>query len=240
VGSGEQIAETIANAAVVSGAVHELPTEVLLDRVVDEGYQGSAWRELQARIASHTLDDLTTSLATGSIVARCAALGYRLQRDRSLQREPLPNEIASEAVSRGLGRLKEKILIPGAWDPHRGQSLEDFFTVCCLSDVVNVYRWHQRRRRREASLDRLVDEGDLRLAKAMNGPEPDPAIVVGWRQLLTETLESLQPDDRQALVLEANGWSRAEIAEMLDLLGNTLDARISRARRRLGDRPGLA
>jgi hypothetical protein len=138
---------------VVPESLHELSTPVLLDRVVNDGYGGAAWCELQARVASFALDDLTASLTDGSIVARCAAIGYRVRREYALQREPIPNEIASEAVTRGLARLRDRILIPGSWDPARGRSFEEFFTLCCLGDVVNVYRVYLRKHVHETSFE---------------------------------------------------------------------------------------
>jgi DNA-directed RNA polymerase specialized sigma24 family protein len=41
----------------------------------------------------------------------------------------------------------------------------------------------------------------------------------------------MSPDDRMSFVLREKGWGPAEIAQMLGVARNTLDARISRARK---------
>ena len=55
--------------------------------------------------------------------------------------------------------------------------------------------------------------------------------MVEARDLLNRTLASASPDDRVSLVLREQGWSQAEIARMLGIGRNALDARMSRARK---------
>ena len=59
----------------------------------------------------------------------------------------------------------------------------------------------------------------------------DPAAAVELRDLLTRALEPLSLDDRRSFVLLEQGWSHAEIAQIRGINRDTLDARISRARK---------
>jgi DNA-directed RNA polymerase specialized sigma24 family protein len=62
-------------------------------------------------------------------------------------------------------------------------------------------------------------------------PPFDPATAVELRDLLRLTLEPMSPDDRKSFVLRAQGWSLAEIALVVGIDRNTLDVRMSRARK---------
>ncbi len=209
-------------------------TSALLDLVVDQNYTGPAWDELIRRLVSYAHQDLSAAIRNGRIITRCRKAGYGLKRNFALQHDPYPEEIAAEAVEACLRRLKEKILLPGAWDPTVGVSLEVFFTECCLPDVANAYRRPLRRMSHgEMSLDSLLDEYSPRFSLVVADATVDPEEIVTARDLIVQTLKPLGLDDRRALVLEGYGWSRADIAILLDILPNTPDARLSRARRRL-------
>src|SRR2546423_1011232 len=75
-----------------------MATADLLDLVVEAGYAGPAWDELQRRLVVRAFPDLELSIATGTIYRRCARAGVRLHRRAELQENPSPAEIAAEAV----------------------------------------------------------------------------------------------------------------------------------------------
>ena len=217
-------------------ALRALGTPALLDQVVDAGYVGATWIELQRRLIEHALDDLTRSLGEGSIVRRCAAAGYGLRRVRELQSHPFPEEIAAEATEACLHRFRDNILVPGVWDPGQGTRLEVFFVACCLPDVANAYRRYSRWiARGDLSLDVLLDDGNPRLQIVAADPRAAPAEVVMARDLILRTIAPWPIDDQTAVILEAAGWSRAEIADFLEISRGALDTRLSRARKRVQD-----
>ena len=76
-------------------------------------------------------------------------------------------------------------------------------------------------------MDEAGQAGVLALAV---DPPPDPVAVVELRDLLTRALAPGKSHDRMSFVLMEQGWSPAEIAQMLGIDRNTLDARMSRAR----------
>jgi DNA-directed RNA polymerase specialized sigma24 family protein len=117
-------------------------------------------------------------------------------------------------------------------DPDWGVSLEDFFTACCLAHVANRWRWHLRQLPPSAvELDALDEPGQVGVLALVADPASDPVVEVEARDLQTRTLASMSPDERVSFVLREQGWSRAEIAQMLGIGRNALDARMSRARK---------
>jgi hypothetical protein len=122
--------------------VADLPTRDLLEMVVKSGYEGHPWEELARRLVVRALPDLERSIRTGSIYQRCRRAKLGIPQRQELQRPPLAQGIAAEAVEDCLERFKVQVLPAGEWDPDRGATLENFFTSCCLSHVANRWPWH--------------------------------------------------------------------------------------------------
>jgi hypothetical protein len=221
-----------APAPLPSLGVRSLPTRELLDAAVEAAYVGEAWRELQRRLVERAFPDLERSIRTGKIYGRCARARVRIKRCDELQRHPYPEDIAAEAVEECLMRFQTSVLPAGEWDPGKGRSLEDFFCSCCLPDIANRWRWHLRRfPDRTVPLDELDASVEPRLLTLPLGPTSDPAEVIEIRDLVAQAMRPLNQDDRATFVLLADGWSPEEIARMHGINRNTLDARISRARK---------
>jgi Sigma-70, region 4 len=212
--------------------VADLPTRELLEAVVESGYAGHPWQELAGRLAARALPDLEQSIRVGTIYHRCRRARLGIGRRQELQRRPISQDIAVEAVEDCLERFKVQVLPRGERDPDRGTILEDFFAACCLPHVANRWRWHLRQLPHYGiALDALDEAEQAGVLALVVDPPSDPAAVVEARDLLTRTLAPVSPDDRRSLVLGEQGWSRAEIAQMLGIDRNTLDARMSRARK---------
>ncbi len=206
-----------------------MATAELLDAVVEAGYTGPAWAELQRRLVARAFPDLERSITGGTIYLRCARAGVRLQRRAELQTHPYPEDIAAEAVEDCLRRFQDTVLPSGQWDPAKGVSLEDFFCLCCLPDLANRWRWHLRRLP-EATVSLDAGEGYPVVALPV-GPVGDPADTVEQRELAAQALAPMKPVDQIAFVLLAAGWTPEEIAGTLGITRNTFDARLSRARK---------
>lgn len=213
-------------------SARNLPTRELLDAAVEAAYAGEAWRELERRLVEQAFPDLERSISAGTIYGRCARAGVRIKQRDELQRHPYPEDIAAEAVEECLMRFRTNVLPAGEWDPEKGMSLEDFFCSCCLPDIANRWRWHLRRLPdRMVPLDELDESAEPRLLALPLGPASDPAEVIEIRDLVAQAMRPLSQDDQAAFVLLDDGWSPEEIARMHGINRNTLDARISRARK---------
>lgn len=214
----------------VAASAVGMATADLLDAVVEAGYTGPPWAELQRRLVVRALTDLERSITTGTIFRRCARAGVRLQRRRELQVHPYPEDIAAEAVEDCLRRFRDTVLPSGQWDPAQGISLEDFFCVCCLPDLANRWRWHLRRLA-EATVPLEAGGDDHQILALPVEPVGDPADTVEHRELVAQALAPMSPADQTAFVLLAAGWTPTEIAQTLGITRNTFDARVSRARK---------
>jgi DNA-directed RNA polymerase specialized sigma24 family protein len=199
---------------------------------VKSGYTGHGWDELGRRLVARALPDLEQSIRTGTIYQRCRRAGLGIPQRPELQRRPLAQDIAAEAVADCLERFRAQVLPGGEWDPDRGTALEDFFAACCVPHVANRWRWHLRQLPPYAiELDALDEAGQAGVLALVIDSPPDPVAVVELRDLLTRALAPANPDDRMSFVLREQGWSPAEIAQVLGIERNTLDARMSRVRK---------
>jgi len=212
-------------AAVLGG----LDTARLVDEVVRVGYSGPAWEELARRLVRRALPDLEQAIRTGAIFRRCARAGVSIQRRPTLQTGPYPEDIAAEAVEDCLVRFQTRVLPDGQWDPEQGASLADYFCVCCLPDLANRWRWHLRHLPDVViSLDR---DGPVTVVPLAIDPGPGPADVAEQKSVAAQALALVPERDQLTFVMLSAGWSPEEIAEVLGMARNTLDARISRARK---------
>jgi RNA polymerase sigma factor (sigma-70 family) len=216
-----------------SASTSDLPTLELLDAVVATGYSGDAWNELARRLVGRALPDLQRSISTGTIYGRCARAGFGIKRREELQRHPFPEDVAAEAVEDCLERFRTRALPAGEWDPQKGTDLEDFFCVCCLTDLANRWRWHECRLldHTPVPLDSVGEATEARVLVLPLRATSESIEAVELRELVAQAMRPMSPDDQVAFELWADGWSYSEIAQMLGISRNTLDVRISRARK---------
>lgn len=168
----------------------------------------------------------------GTIDSRCRRAGFGIAQRLDLQRPPLPEHIAWEAVGECLQRFKNQVLPRGDGTPSRGVPLVAFFTLCCLADVPNIWRRQLPQFPPHAvELDALDEPGQAGVLAVVADLPSDPAAVVEVRDLVAQALAPLDPQDRRAIELDEQGWSRAEIGQALGVGRGALDARISRARK---------
>lgn len=102
-----------------------------------------------------------------------------------------------------------------------------------LTNNAGIDFLRRRARQRGAESPLSLDEKDNGLAALTPDPAPSPQEQLEHRELqtaLTEGLESLTPEHRQALSLRLSGLSYAEIAGILDVEEGTVKSRIARAR----------
>lgn len=215
-----------------SSDVGDLSIPELLDAVVVSAYTGFPWDELARRLVAPAFRDLKQSIEAGTIYGRCRRAGFGIPQRAELQRPPMPEHIAAEAVEECLERFKAQVLPRGEWDPSRGVPLEAFFTSCCLADIANIWRKQLRQLPLySVELDALDQPGQAGILAVVADPPADPATVVELRDLVSQALAPLAPQDRNAFLLLEQGWSPAEIARILGIERAALDARMSRARK---------
>ena len=97
-----------------SRGVADLPPHVLLELVVESGYAGNPWEKLARRLVTRALPDLEQSIRTGSIYQRRRRARLGIPQRPELQRRPLAQDIAAEAVDDCLERFEVQVLTAAA------------------------------------------------------------------------------------------------------------------------------
>jgi hypothetical protein len=113
----------------------DLPTPELLDAVVASGFTRRPWEELARRLVVPAARELKQSIEAGTIYSRCRRAGFSIAQRSDLQRPPLPEHIAWEAVGECLQRFKNQVLPRGDWDPSRGVPLDRVERPLAAQDV---------------------------------------------------------------------------------------------------------
>lgn len=210
----------------------------LFEDLRTQGFEGEDWGFFVNELARYGFAIIRGWIRRDLIVARCAekrisvpALPQQIRDDRAAV-----EEIAIETVAEALFCFREEVLVPGVWDPAKGASLKTFFIGQCMKRYANVARhWlnHDLLPRQEI----LTGEKAVLDAGRIAGVEDDVVRSLTAQRIL-QGVDN--PRAARALVMDALGYSNAEIAEDL---GTTLDGAsslIKRARaaiRRQHNRP---
>jgi RNA polymerase sigma factor (sigma-70 family) len=137
-------------------------------------------------------------------------------------------ELALETVAQALNVFRDKVLVPGRWNPEGGASLKTFFVGQCCMQFGNVYRaWHA-----QASRDRYIDTAeDSALDVFADFVEGQERKAV-QRDLVERILGQIKDERaRTAFYLKAiHGLTYEEIARKMGISSKALEHLISRAR----------
>lgn len=164
----------------------------------------------------------------------------------ALDPEPRPGSmiedaesLADETVVMALTAFREKVLIPGKWDPAKGVSLRTFFVGQCLLQFSNVYkRWLGEELRSYTEpqappgLTDWVDEFE-------DGPStpvgPDASEAAHVKDQLRRAFGKIaDPRVRSAFYLsEIHGYTHAEIGQKLSMTAKAVESAMARARQQL-------
>jgi len=204
----------------------------LVNDLVESNFEGKKYVRFANELAKYGLAVIRGWIRRDLILAKVATRGFG-QLEAPLLRERLiddADDLANETVVRALIVFRDKVLIPGVWDPRKGASLRTFFIGQCLKQFPNVYRsWHadQVRNFAEYSGLNVFEEGPA----TRRPPEPGEALE---KQEEIRTLFGCVSDERvkNAFYLNAiHGFSYAEVATKLDMTEKAVESAIGRARR---------
>jgi RNA polymerase sigma factor (sigma-70 family) len=164
----------------------------------------------------------------------------------ALEPEPRPGamiedaeSLADETVVLALTAFRDKILIPGKWDPAKGASLRTFFVGQCLLQFSNVYkRWRREELRSYAEPQappRATDWAD----EFEDGPStpvaPDASESAHLQDELRRAFGRITDERvRSAFYLSVtHGFTHAEIGEKLGMTQKAVESAIARARQQV-------
>lgn len=180
----------------------------LRDVLAAEGFTGPAYTVFEDDLAKVGHELMMALLSTGYIFIRCRQAKIRLL---SL---PIPfsdmEDLAQETVANALRTFRRKGLQEGGWQPEKGASLRTYFNGALFREFANIWK---KRLRTPAD---LPVESPEELAQDIGKFDPGPADIYAKRDEIRHGLADLENDRvRVALVLTEDGYSQAEIAEIL-------------------------
>lgn len=207
----------------------------LIAALARDGFTGPAQETFEAELAAYAYPVMMAWTRTGEIIRRCrergrpigiADTGAGWSRDDRC-------ELSTETVARALDFFRDKILIPGAWDPARGATIKTYFVGACLFQFPNVYqRWATERRnwKCECLLDHPGDPaGILDLAGDSGADERIQAREE--LDLVLAELDEKFPGLRRVAELRAQGYSDAEAARLLGMSPRAVEGQWYRFRK---------
>lgn len=202
-----------------------LPDDEHLDRLAgdaalvaalrERGFAGPEYDYVQDEFIRYGVAVLAGWMRRGSIASMCAQKrlrGVPAEVERQFDYDTAL-ELAGESVARAVDPFREKVLLPGKWDPSRGAALKTFFIGQCLIQFVNVAKAWVRH-------ELPVFERDVELEPEQDLTEQARAVeddVIRDRMAHSALAAVARPEARRALVLQAMGFTVPDIAMELDM-----------------------
>jgi RNA polymerase sigma-70 factor (ECF subfamily) len=197
---------------------------VLVQHFRESGLTGPRWDQFHRQLLGYGLTIVTKLVRSGAMFARCGHHG------RFLHQQAIPpdeaEELASDAVFEGFVLFCERGLLGKEWSVEHGQPLNEYFVNACALAFPNVYRRWQTRMNSWRDVDLLDSFASLDQVVAEGTPED----AVVEQQAANAAFAGLSEDNRRLLILHDQGYSHAEIAELMRLTPRAVEGRIRRAR----------
>jgi Sigma-70, region 4 len=201
------------------------------EAVVAAGFTGRLYDKLVDRVIRHALPIMRRALTSGVIFRWCTNRNPRIKLwapqdwcdvDR--------NEVALEAVAAAAFRFHTAASAGNGWSPQGGATLSTYFLGLCIDEFPNRFRaWIRARQRAQ----RQTEVAAGLAAPVTSLPGPDPQTAVEASDELRHRLGRLPPDQREAVLLQAVGYTVGEIADRTNSTVKAVEGRIYRGRRRL-------
>lgn len=185
------------------------------------GFAGREWNAFVTVLAEYGLQVFRSWLRTGKVFIECRHSGPR----RRFRSQDEITEIADEVVAEAIVAFRKDVLVPGTWDATKGASLRTFFIGNCKLQFANVYRrWARETESKPADVD---DERICAELEHQRAPCVSVEIAAELRRqtprLRIGTIEHIN-------MLDAAGYTKAEIAKINNTSEGAINARLHRAR----------
>jgi len=212
---------------------------VLADTLAACNYQGPNYVAFANEIAKYGLAVILGWIYRGLIWSKIKEKSWG-----SIEPEPWPGSLiedaqalADETVVKALVVFRDKVLIPGKWDPRKGASLRTFFVGQCLKQFCNVYRdW------RREQIRNFINTTGLDQFENTHVIDGDPSLQVTRLEELRTVLGKITDERaRAAFYLQAiHGHNYREIGEKLSMSEKAVESAIGRARAQLQNGENIA
>ncbi|SPM30637.1 hypothetical protein MTAB308_4146, partial [Mycobacterium terramassiliense] len=195
-----------------------------------QGFAGQDYDYVETVLARYGHAIIAGWLTRGVIEARCRE--KKLRHIPNLEEVDLGvgdvDEIADETVAEALFYFRDRVLLPGRWDPVRGASLRTFFVGQCLIRFVAVMnRWLT-----EQGRDLLGEDTDVRAVEqaALTDVESDVLRTLAAEQALERVTRQ---DARLALTMQSRGYTLREIAARMGRTEKAVESMIAYAKKQI-------
>ena len=212
----------------------------LIDTLRADDFAGRNFMYFQTVLAQYGVAVMRAWIRDGKVHGKYAEKGFGglppEPRAGALTDDPSTGQgLADETVARALNAFRDKVLVPGRWDPKRGASLRTFFVGQCLMQFGNVYRaWHTDYIREifetydDASLYALMEQDRTYFSASLESPERAAVQKDTVRRLITHVTDERA---REALWLNVVvGTPYRQIAERFGMTEKKMEHMIARAR----------
>lgn len=189
--------------------------------------------DLVNELTGYALTVMSTLIRTGRIFAECARKGrslgetYRIPADQDIE------DLVADAVLDGL-ELFRRNDSADRWRSGAGAAPTSYLVGACILCFPNIYRRYWRSR---LITDRVLPVGAILDDDAGDTIRSAEASALGMG-MLHAVLAECAPLQRAAIVLEAQGYSHREMADLLGVTHRSVEAHLRRGRKRLRTRFG--
>lgn len=206
----------------------------------DVGFQGRNYDLFANEIAKYGWAVIRGWIYKGQIRGEVKRKGFG-----ALEPEPRPGTmvedaegLADETVVLALTAFRDKVLIPGMWDPAKGASLRTFFVGQCLMQFSNVYkRWRREELRSyaEPQAPATSDWADEFEESPSTPLAPDASHQAHIKDELRRAFGKITDERvRSAFYLSVmHGFTHAQIGEKLGMTAKAVESAIARARQQV-------
>lgn len=205
------------------------------------GYRGRNYELFAKEIAKYGWAVIRGWIYKGQIRGEVKRKGFG-----ALEPEPRPGamiedaeSLADETVVLALNAFRDKVLVPGQWDPAKGASLRTFFVGQCLLQFSNVYRHWRREELRSYAEPQPPPLTAVWADEFEEGPAtpvaPDASEAAHIKDELRRAFGRIKDERvRSAFYLSVtHGFTHAEIGEKLGMTAKAVESAIARARQQV-------
>jgi DNA-directed RNA polymerase specialized sigma24 family protein len=198
---------------------------LLCARIAEAGFTGADHDRLIHDLAAYGIRVCEGWLATGLMFRACASQGRPVGAAPADWSAEDRTELALETVANAVRSFHDYALVKGEWKPDRGASLKTYFVGRCILAFPNVFRYWQRERR---GWDRTDLDEEAVAAMPDAGPDLEDQLIS--RMELRHRLAILDARTAAALTLVNDGYSQAEVGEILQVTSRAVEALLYRHR----------
>lgn len=192
------------------------------------GYVGPVWDAFADALAAYGFQVMIAWIVTGEVYRQCRLKGFggsditaptwRVERAAA-------EELALETVAVSVRAFRDQVLPTGRWQAKGGASVKTYFIGQCLIRFPTVFRRWRREQQPHPSFP--LTGAELRPAGASDEPETRAVAKLELQRLLRQT----GGHQKQAmLILDAEGFSHPEIAEILEVSTRAVESQLYRHR----------